>query len=524
MAVPPQNQFSGPATVLHERRLPEAATPAGYAALIDAYHLSVPLPATLSAIGTRHRLIERQGWRILGPRYAPAATLEGHLTFAMKHEGLDLAVLKRLFLTIGAAEIEALVRAEPTGRYARRVWFLYEWLTGGRLDLPDAAAGAYVPALDPKLQWDVPPTNSRRHRVKNNLPGTPEFCPLVFRTTRLEEFVAANLAERARAVVADVPRDLLARTAAFLLLKDSKSSYVIEGEHPPQDRIQRWGRAIGEAGRRSLDLDELLRLQAIVIGDARFVHLGLRTEGGFVGEHDRDARLPLPHHISARPEDLRSLISGMSDFERTVAEHLDPVIGAAMLAFGFVFVHPFEDGNGRIHRYLIHHVLGRRGFNPPGLIFPVSSAILKSIDTYRRVLEAYSTRVLPVVQWEPTPQGNVRVLNDTGDFYRFFDATLHAEFLFECVRRTIEEDLPAETDYLRRYDQFRAGIEAIIDMPERTIDLLFRMLRQNSGRLSQRARQREFQQFTNEEAQSAETVYREAFAEDPHDADGRGLE
>ncbi len=513
MAREPQNRFSGPVTVFHERRLPKAATPAGYAALIDAFGLTVPIPTTLSAIGTRHRRTEEQGWRIFGPRYAPEATLEGHLTFALKHEGLDLCTLKRLFLAVGSAEIEALVRAEPTGRYARRVWFLYEWLTGTQLNLPDATAGTYVAVLDPKLQFEVPATNSKRHRVKNNLPGTPEFCPLVFRTPRIEEFVASNLAERARAVVADVPRDLLARTAAFLLLKDSKSSYVIEGEHPPQDRIQRWGRAIGEAGRRALDLDELLRLQQIVIGDARFVRLGLRQER-FVGEHDRDTGGPIPDHISARAEDLRSLINGMSEFDRTASEHLDPVIGAAVLAFGFVFVHPFEDGNGRIHRYLIHHVLARRGFNPPGLVFPVSSAILNSIDEYRNVLEAYSTRVLPVVEWQPTPQGNVRVLNDTGDFYRFFDATPQTEFLFECVRKTIEEELPAETDYLRRYDEFKAAVEQIVDMPDQRIDLLFRMLRQNNGRLSQRARQREFEQLTANEADALEAAYTHTFAGD----------
>ena len=110
----------------------------------------------------------------------------------------------------------------------------------------------------------------------------------------LDRYVQMDLARRAQEAVAAVPRDLLARTAAFLLLKDSKSSYAIEGERPPQDRIQRWGRAIGEAGRHPLSLDELLRLQMIVIGDARFVKLGLRDEGGFVGEHDRDSRLPLP--------------------------------------------------------------------------------------------------------------------------------------------------------------------------------------------------------------------------------------
>ena len=54
MAAAAQIQFSGPVTAFQERRLPETATPAGYAALIDAYDLAVPLPRTLSAIGERH--------------------------------------------------------------------------------------------------------------------------------------------------------------------------------------------------------------------------------------------------------------------------------------------------------------------------------------------------------------------------------------------------------------------------------------------------------------------------------------
>jgi hypothetical protein len=87
----PQNRFSGLVTVFHERRLPERGTPAGYAALIDAYDLHVPLPRTLSAIGEHHRLIEADGWRIYTPRHAPKATLDAQLTFALKYEGLDLA-------------------------------------------------------------------------------------------------------------------------------------------------------------------------------------------------------------------------------------------------------------------------------------------------------------------------------------------------------------------------------------------------------------------------------------------------
>jgi hypothetical protein len=322
-----------------------------------------------------------------------------------------------------------------------------------------------------------------------------------------------DLQARARMVVANVPADLLARTAAFLLLQDSKSSFAIENEHPPRDRIQRWGRAIGEAGRRPIDLDELLRLQRIVIGDNRFVPLGLREEGGFVGQRDRDTRMPLPDHISARPEDLQSLIDGLVAFDRTAAPRLDPVLAAAALAFGFVYIHPFVDGNGRLHRYLIHHVLAERGFNPPGVVFPVSAAILHRIDDYRRTLETYSARLLPLIEWRPTDEGNVQVLNDTADFYRFFDATPHAEFLYQCVERTIDVDLPAEAKYLKAYDGFQRALANIVDMPDRTADLLFSFLRQNNGMLSKRGRDKEFEKLREDEIAQIESAYAAAFAD-----------
>src|ERR1019366_9442133 len=95
-----QHHFSGPVTVFQERALPERATPAGYSALIDAYSLRAPLPRTLSATGEHHRTRNEAGWRILTPRHAPPSDLEGHLTFALKYEGLDLAVLKSLFTTV----------------------------------------------------------------------------------------------------------------------------------------------------------------------------------------------------------------------------------------------------------------------------------------------------------------------------------------------------------------------------------------------------------------------------------------
>ncbi len=507
--------IESPVRVFQGRQLPEPATPAGYAAVWNRYDLPVPLPPRLAAISLRHRRTETAGWLLLTPRHRPDDTLAGQLEFALKWEGVDLAILKKLFLAVPPEDISAVVRAKPTGVYTRRLWFLYEWLMKTELNVPAPGKVRSVPAVDPKHQYVVGegPLSSR-HKVLNNLPGPPEFCPLVRRTEALERLADLALDERARAVIGRTHPDVVARTAAFLLLSDSKSSFRIEGEQPTYARAARWGQTIAQAGLIELDVAEFERLQRVVIGDDRFVHLGLRENGGFVGQHDRTSGEPLPEHVSARPDDLRSLLEGLTEYARTaVRAGLDPVIAAATVAFGFVYIHPFEDGNGRLHRWLIHHVLATAGFSPPGIVFPVSAAILRHIAEYRCVLESYSRPLLSCIEWRPTEQGNVDVLNETADFYRYFDATDHATFLYNRVQETVERDLPDGVAYLEAFDRFRAGVQQIVDMPDRTIDLLHRFLRQNEGLLSERARTHEFADLTDEEASRFEQLFTESFAE-----------
>ena len=510
------NHISQTITVFHAfPTLEEGASLTGYAALIAGHELSVPAPDYLCAIGTRHKKYDKGRWRLYTPRHKPEDTLQGHLTFALKYEGIDLAVLKALFDAIDPQEIADIVRAEPTGAYSRRIWFLFEWLHETEIDLEDTTRGNFVPLVNEALQYPGPSRDSRRHRVRNNLPGTREFCPLIRRTEKLDQFIAMNLSQAAIDHIGKTHADLLSRAAAFLLLKDSKASYTIEGENPPHNRIERWGKIIGEAGQRNLSVEELEYLQTIVIADSRFTMPGCRVEGGFVGDHDRATGMPMPVLISARAEDLESLLSGFIETYQLLcdSDH-DAVLMAALIAFGFVFIHPFEDGNGRIHRYLFHHVLAEKGFVSKGLVFPVSAVILERIDDYRQTLEHYSKPRLDLIEWRPTDKNNVEVLNETIDLYRYFDATRQAEFFFECVEETVNKTLPEEVSYLTKYDLLNDFIKNYIEMPDRLVDLLIRFLNQNDGTLSKRVRDKEFNLLTEAEVQAIENKYDEIFHRD----------
>jgi Fic/DOC family protein len=497
------------------RPLPEPAWPVGYAALIERYDLQVVVPRRLTAIAPRYRKAESERWLLLSRRSLIEGTLGSHLTTALKWEGVDLGVLAALFRAVDPTEVVDFITERPKSGYGRRVWFLYEWLTENELPISDLGKARAIDVLDPAKQFCLEKGKlSARHRVLNNLPGTPSFCPLVLRSRVLEGYDFVSLRESIQAVRDGIHPDVLARAAAFLELKDSRASFHIEGEAAPANRIRRWGQAIGRAGKTKLTLQELLGLQGLLIGDDRFVRPGLRLEGGFVGEHDRWNHAPLPDHIDARPDDLEDLVHGVIDYiDRSLAGGIDPVVVAAAVAFGLVYIHPFEDGNGRLHRWLFHHVLAIGGATPFDLVFPVSSVIQRRLGEYRATLESYSKPLLPLIEWEETDEHNVQVTNDTADFYRYFDATPHSEFLYSCVEETVNKDVPEEVEFLGRRDLFRNSVQQIIDLPQRTEEQLFRFLHQNSGRLSRTRRSREFEKLRDDEVEEIEGLYASVFGE-----------
>jgi hypothetical protein len=507
------NHFSLKISVFHGRKAPEEGLLVGYGTLIEKLKLPVPLPNRLALISTKKRQYSTDNWLVLTSRHEPEDTLYKQLVFALKYEGVNLLFFKKLFQEVHKDTIKEIVQKEPSGQYSRKIWFLYEWLLQVKLDIPDLDKGNFVFLIDEDLQYASSiSTNSSRHRIKNNLAGTVDFCPLIFKTEKLENYITKNSTENIDTVVKGFRKDILLRTSSFLLLKDSKASFSIEGENPTQNRAIRWGKAIGQAGSKALSKEEFYRLQQIVIENSRFIEMGYRTEDGFVGEHDRTTGEPIPAHISAKQDNVEQLMDGLIK----TANHMEsigfhPILTATKIAFGFVFIHPFVDGNGRIHRYLIHHLLVSMNYNPQGIIFPVSATILERIDDYRKVLEKYSHPILDFIDWEKTKSNNVNVLNDTIDYYRYFDATPQAEFLFECVDTTIHKTIPEEVAYLQKHDEMKLWLDDHFQMPDNMVALLIRFLEQNNGTLSKRAQEKEFVGLNNEEVKNIEQQYNQVF-------------
>ena len=195
--------------------------------------------------------------------------------------------------------------------------------------------------------------------------------------------------------------------------------------------------------------------------------------------------------------------------ERLATSRIDPVVQAAVLGFGFVFLHPFGDGNGRLHRFLIHHVLSRTGFTPHDMVLPISATMLARPRDYDACLENFSVPLLALLDWRIDANGAMTVLTDGASFYRYFDATAAAEYLYATVEHTIETDLRDEIDYLTRFDTAWRALREIVDMPDRRLELFVKLCLGNDGTLSATKRST-FAELTDDEVARMQSAIRDA--------------
>lgn len=493
--------------------------PVGYAALLRRFGLPAlwtPRTSYLRAGAKREEHRADGSLRVGYPRaYDPGDETVEHLVFAVRHEGIDLRVLRAVFAEMPGVALRDAVHAQPTSQPLRRLWFLYEWLLERDLDLPDLTQGNYVPLFDPEQFVTGPARNSRRHRVRaNGLGARAAMCPVVRRTPAIARQVAEApaLDARARALLDAVPAAVLWRATAFLYDRETRSSYAIERESPREGRVERFVRALREAGEaRPMSRELLVRLQNAIVDDA-FAETGARVEQNWVGRARADFSeevFLLPPTPAALPGLLDAWIEFANHLTRSDDNPVPPVVGAAVLAFVFVYLHPFIDGNGRIHRWLIHWAMARRGFGPKGTVLPISAAILRDPARYDEVLDAVSRPIREHVRYA-FRGASLEILDEHGDLFRHLDVTAHAEALGDWLARTVERELVDEVRFIERFDAAVAAMRAVREMPDRQERLFIQCVVQNQGRLARHKRDL-FPELADLEVTALEDEVRAAF-------------
>jgi len=494
---------------------PIDSVPVGYTALVERCGLRV-LPhhrgSYIATKGTAREL--KDGRVVLRPGFADPASMDviEHLTFSLKHDGVNLAILVAIFEAIDASAFESALAtalaAKPNGIYLRRLWFLYEWLTGRSTPAANSTA-KYVPLLDPDIYVTGPERASSRHRVMNNLLGERAFCPMVRKTAALDAHTSEGLHQALTNIVSQYDPALFLRAISYLYTKETKSSYAIEHEQPSKSREERFVRLLrGVHDIEPWSEDGLALLQGQIV-EPRYAEQGFRALQNYVGQSIGRTRQYV-HFVPPKPEDVRDLMHGwLETATLLMGSSTDPVVIAACLSFGFVFIHPFVDGNGRLHRLLIHHILARRGVTPEGLVAPVSAVMLANRAAYDTALETFSKPLLELVDYDMSEDGSLTVNGSTASYYRYIDFSDIVPALYDWLERAIRDDLIGELDFLVGVERTRQAMRGIVDMPDRDADLFIKLCLQNGGRISATKRSSQFGLLNDEEIEQLEKSVQE---------------
>lgn len=489
---------------------------AGYAYVLEKLAITGIPNWHRSAVATSgtHSVTRQDGFvdEVFRAQYWPGETIGAHLEFALKYDGVNLALLAKIFEKVAMQELVEFIKSKPTGKYVRRIWFFYEFLTEKRLPIDDMTTSNYVDALEAKDYYTVQKgERSPRHRVVNNLLGPRTFCPVVRKTERLLELDSASLQKRCEEIVTDYPPQLLRHALRSLYTIEAKSSFEIEHSTSNASRTEKFIASLQLAEKEDFcEKARLIELQNRIV-DPRFRDSDYRLSQQYVGQSIAYQK-EIIHYICPKPDDLPSLMEGLlASHARMITGGIPPVVHAAVIAYGFVFLHPFEDGNGRVHRFLIHNILSMQNMVPRGLMLPVSAVMLKNPDAYDRSLEAFSRPLLQVIDYSMDAMGRMTVESESACWYSYMDMTAQAEALSEFILKTIEEELVQELNSLANYDTTKQAIQNIIDMPDRLIDLFIHVCLQNNASLSEKKRTAYFDFLSDEELKAMEQAVRDSY-------------
>ena len=139
--------------------------------------------------------------------------------------------------------------------------------------------------------------------------------------------------------------------------------------------------------------------------------------------------------------------------------------------------------------------------------------MLRHERDYDTALEHYSRPLMDGwLEYAMDDEGTLTIINPAKveGYYRYPDLTAQTEYLIRTVALSIREDFAEELRFLRGFDTAHIEIREIVDLPDRRLDLLLRLLHQTNGRHA-KAKREQFAEITEAELERIEAGFAAAF-------------
>ncbi|QWE19386.1 Fic family protein [Polynucleobacter corsicus] len=463
----------------------------GYSQVKSQLDLSAFDPLVPARLASVTSVTPTQGALLIPAKVAPKDDRPlNHLLFALKHEGVNLQLLSQALRKIPAQEMLATICESPTGVYIRAACFLWEAFNKQELKGAPVITGPMVNLFDPKKYITGPSIRNAKWRVNFNGLGSLDYCVTVERTARINSLLESNILQKANEFLSELGGAASDRAMSWAYLSETKSSFEIEHETPSATKAEAFVELLKKAHLTTqLDEEYLVGLQNTAITNPLDRAVNYRHQQNWLSSPLRGAAGVT--YIPPPPEIVNDLMKGLVDFANTAPKQIDPLIAAAIVSFGFVFIHPFMDGNGRLSRFLFHHALCQSGLLQRGLLLPVSIAMKRNEDPYLAALKSFSepARKRWEVIWIDGDEYQMTFKSDDS-LYRYWNATACVEFGLEMAKQALEKDLREETEFLAKYDIIYRAIDGQYDIRGKDLNTLILACMEQNGKLSANRRKK----------------------------------
>lgn len=483
------------------------AGPVGYAWLRDTFGAPDFLGGREARLASVTSLDRRPDGSLLVPRVMdPLDSILEHVLFALKYEDRNLHLLSLALRNIDGKELEEAYRNTPNGAYIRMACYFWEQINQKELSQAgDGITAPYLRFFDPDLYATGASRRSPKWRVDFNGLGDVHFCPVVRLTPEIKQMLADDVLAQARAFAQEKKGEMLDRALRWAYLSETEGSFAIEGVVPSKGKAEAFVRLLQHASDpRSLSEEYLCSLQNVAIEDPLNREYQFRTQQNRLQRGRGAAGVS---YVPPPPEMVEGLMAGILELANNPRSEIPALIHAAVVSFGFVLIHPFMDGNGRLSRYLVHHCLGQSGLLPEAFVLPMSVAMKRNESDYLSALTSFSkpAREFCNVTWLGGSDYVYDWAKDHDLAFRYMDVTEGAAFILRMAHDSLRHDLHLETKWLADFDSIYKTINERYDIRnDHLADLIVFALDQE-GRLSINRRKQYADRVSTEVLDAIET-------------------